>query len=256
MFFDLSAVSHIMRIPTDEEWDLFMDAVHEDDSIAHWKGVFSWTNAPSFADSSSRMVRGYNEARFRGFNGMYSRYAGIGFRPAFDSLPSELTDSMADGQLAVVGTLYMAGKPVCVRKKRESFFLENDDIANYVPDAKLEMRPALEDPAYWLTAVKVGSILVSARVPLKNISYADIKEALKPDYATYPELRFYNRDHYCDARRPSNAANAPCFTVEFDVGTERYHCVLSAADADAALGAFFRTHPNINFNMVAAITRN
>lgn len=40
MFFDLSAVSHIMRIPTDEEWDLFMDAVHEDDSIAHWKGVF------------------------------------------------------------------------------------------------------------------------------------------------------------------------------------------------------------------------
>lgn len=50
------------------------------------------------------------------------------------------------------------------------------DIADYAPGAKLEFRPALDDPAYQIQTIRVGSVLIADRVLLKNISWWDLEK--------------------------------------------------------------------------------
>ena len=55
---------------------------------------------------------------------------------------------------------------------------DDGDIPDYVPGTTLELRETLEDPAYQVQAIRVGSVLIADRVLLKNISWNDIQEAL------------------------------------------------------------------------------
>ena len=156
-----------VRIPTDEEWDAFMDVTDENNDLANWRDMLSWTlNADKPA--SYRAVRGYYSARYWDPDTATYRSVSVGFRPAFESLSS---DRLEDGQCIIVGTLYMDGKPVPVPKSPVC----DGDIMDYIPGATLEMREALDDPDFQVQAIKVGNVLVCDRNLLKMISWADIE---------------------------------------------------------------------------------
>ena len=160
-----------MRIPTDQEWNLLMDVTHEDDALSHWKKMYSWVNDKENKydlPASRRAVRGYYSARYWYINRATNQYVSVGFRPAVDLEPGVLSSDIRDGESAVIGTLYMDGKPVRVPQNPTW----DGDIAAYVPGAKLEMRPALENPAYQVKAIKVADdVFVADRNLLKHISY-------------------------------------------------------------------------------------
>ena len=48
-----------VRIPTDEEWDAFMDVTGENNDLANWKNIYSWTLGVGKL-ASNRAVRGYH----------------------------------------------------------------------------------------------------------------------------------------------------------------------------------------------------
>ena len=166
-----------MRISTTREWDKLMDAVQGDNDRANWERIFSWVHDLNFEETypSCRANRGYYLARAWSFNGAFTRHASVGFRPAFDVLETEaLASGLQNGDSMVIGTLYMGNEPVKVPQNP----VYNGDIADYVPGAKLEMREALADPAYQVTAIMVGDVLIADRCLLRNISYNDIQVGL------------------------------------------------------------------------------
>ena len=182
-----------MRIPTDQEWDLLMDVTHEDDSLSHWNKMFSWVNDKENKydlPASCRAVRGYSSARLW-YNYFASNlYVGVGFRPAVDLEPGALSSDIRDGESVVIGTLYMDGKPVRVPQRP----IWDGDITDYIPGAKLEMRPALDDPAYQVTAIMVDDgVAVADRNLLKCISYEDLKgmglERISPVWIPTPAAK-------------------------------------------------------------------
>ena len=156
-----------VRIPTDEEWDAFMDVTGENNDLANWKDMFSWTLGVGKL-ASPRAVRGWVSARHWYNYNATDRNVHVGFRPAFEPLNP---DSLVSGQRVVVGTLYMDGKPVAVPKNPVC----DGDILNYIPGATLEMREALDDPDFQVQTIKVGDILVCDRNLLKMISWIDIE---------------------------------------------------------------------------------
>lgn len=167
-----------MRIPTDQEWDLLMDITHEDDTLSHWKDMFSWVNDKDNKHglpASYRAVRGCHSARYWNSYHASTQYVVVGFRPAFDLSSGALPSDIQDGKPVVIGTLYMDGVPV--RVPQDPTYV--GDIADFVPGAKLVMGPALDDPAYQVTAIKVADgVFVADRALLKNISYEDIEGVL------------------------------------------------------------------------------
>ena len=175
---DFKTLSISMRIPTDQEFDRLMDVTHEDDSLSHWKKMYSWVNDKENRygiPASARAVRGYGSARFWSYRNATYQNVTVGFRPAVDLEPGALSSDIRDGESVVIGTLYMDGKPVRVPQNPTW----DGDIAAYVPGAKLEMRPVLDDPAYQVTAIKVADgVFVVDRALLKNISYEDIEGVL------------------------------------------------------------------------------
>jgi len=182
-----------MRIPTTEEWDLLMDATNDDNIITHWERMFSWVYNKAFEDENSpnQALRGYDSARYRDYSLASFRYVSLGFRPAFDALPSDfLSNSLEDGDTIVAGTLYMNGKPVKVPLNP----VLNGDIEDYIPGSRLSFGPALDDPTYNVTAIKVGDIFIVDRALLKNISYSDIETALSP---ASTEIHIFATCPYC-----------------------------------------------------------
>lgn len=166
-----------MRISTTREWDKFMDAVQGDNDRAHWERILSWVHDLNFEETypSCRAFRGYHSARYYDYSSSSTRRVYVGFRPAFDTLETNaLPSGLQIGDSVVIGTLYMEGKPVKVPQNP----VYNGDIADYVPGAKLEMREALADPAYQVTAIMVGDVLIADRCLLRNISYNDIQVGL------------------------------------------------------------------------------
>jgi len=101
-----------------------------------------------------------------------ARYKYDGFRPAFELLSSDIVG--ADETTVVVGTLYMNRQPVRIPKNP----VWNGDILDYIPGSKLQLREALDDPAYQIQAIKAGNVLIADRVLLKRISSYDIQGAL------------------------------------------------------------------------------
>lgn len=167
-----------MRIPTDQEFDLLMDMTHEDDSLSHWGKMFSWVNDEENKykfPASLRAVRGCHSARGWNYYRAANRRVNVGFRLAFDLEHGSLPPDIQDGEPVIIGTLFMDDAPVRVPQNPAY----DGDITDYIPDAKLEMRPALDDPAYQVTAIKVADgVFVADRILLKNISYEDIEQSL------------------------------------------------------------------------------
>ena len=78
--------------------------------------------------------------------------------------------NLPDGTIVTAGTLYMNGMPVKVPLDATC----NGDIPSYIHGARLELREAVDAPAYQVKAIKVGDILISDRVLLRNISWNDL----------------------------------------------------------------------------------
>lgn len=175
---DLNKSKINMRIPTDGEFDRLMDVTHEDDSLSHWRDMCSWVNAKENRygiPASNRAVRGYNSARYWYIDGATNQNVSVGFRPAFDLEPDALSPDIQDDRPVIIGTLFMNDVPVRIPQNPTW----NGDIADYTPGAKLEIRPALDDPAYQVKAFQVADgIFVADRVLLKCISFLDIEDSL------------------------------------------------------------------------------
>lgn len=168
-----------MRVPLDSEWDRLVDLMTGgDDAKFHWTDMFSWVNDPEnkrHFPMAFRVYRGYNSARYWNRNSASNWFVTLGFRPAVDILPSDpLFSEVNEGQSAVIGTLYMDGRPVKVPQKPTW----NGDIKDYVFKSSLKMGPALRDPAYQVTGIRVGDAFVADRCLVKFISYEDIENAL------------------------------------------------------------------------------
>ena len=261
---DIKTGSVPMRIITDTEYDRLMDVTQENNALSHWASMLSWVNDTDnryHLASDCAACRGYFSARY--WNDYYalSQFVAAGFRPAFDLAADALPPDIQDGEAVIIGTLYMDGIPVRVPK----YPVWDSDIADYISGAKLEMRPALENPAYQVTAIRVGNVLVADRNLLRNISYLDIEQALRSDEKLfcYPELRFYGEeDHESDLAfgeherewvsddEDAYHANMGQFRIAFEVGGERYYCNVEAANMLEALGFFFKEHPHITYDMV------
>ena len=167
----------VMRIPTDQEYERLMDVTQEENVIARWEKMFSWvndTNDRYRMSASTRAARGYFSARnCRNVTAAYQSVF-VGFRPVVELTADALPPDTQDGEAVIVGTLYMDGVPVLVPQKPTW----DGDIADYISGAKLEMRPALENPAYQVTAIRVGNVLVADRNLLKFISYNDLERRI------------------------------------------------------------------------------
>lgn len=172
---DLKMPSISMRIPTDQEYNLLMDVTHEDNALSHWKRMCSWVNDTDNKynlPAAYRASRGYYSARSWNYFSASFRSVSLGFRPAFVLNTDTLDSEPKPGEMVVIGTLYMGGEPIRVPENPTW----DGDIADYIPGAKLEMRPALDDPAYQVTAIKVADgVLVANRNLLKCISYEDLE---------------------------------------------------------------------------------
>lgn len=163
-----------MRLPAYKEWDMAAEAAGGSNDILHWQGIHSWVQnlpcSPGMEKKQEEMrthlVRGGYAARSCG-NADASIYGeNIGFRPAIEILESNLPD----GAIVTAGTLYMNGMPVKVPLNATC----NGDIPSYIPGARLELREAVDDPAYQVQAIKAGNILLADRNLLKNISWNDL----------------------------------------------------------------------------------
>lgn len=115
----------------------------------------------------------------------------VGFRPAFDLEPDALPPDFKDGETVIVGTLFMGDAPVRVPQNPTW----KGNIITYTPDAKLEIRPALDDSAYQVTAIMVDvGVAVADRNLLKFISYVDLEgmglESVFPVWLPTPAAKF------------------------------------------------------------------
>lgn len=70
------------------EWDQFLDAVGEADSLVHWNKMYSWCQDMWYSNSDCRSVRGYDSARNYGYNNAAYTDADVAFRPALEVLNS------------------------------------------------------------------------------------------------------------------------------------------------------------------------
>ena len=158
-----------MRLPTCAEWDVLVDITGGRDDIMHWKEQFTWCKDALSELKPYQAARGYHSPKVRfGFHEA-RRTLDIGFRPVFVGLGPD--SSTPDGRVVTAGTLYMNEKPVRVPQTPTS----KGDIPWYEPGAKLELREALDDPAYQIQAIKAGSILIADRALLRQISWIDLK---------------------------------------------------------------------------------
>ena len=165
-----------MRIPTNEEYNMLVETTCGEESKMYWDQMYSWVNdtkAEYKLSMLSRADRGYFSASNWDFDSASSRLVYVGFRPAFE--PLEVETLAPQGDLSIIGTLYMDGLPVEVPQKAD----KSENIVKYIPGAKLEVRPSLGDPAYIITGFRVGNAVISDRVILNQISYEEIEKAIK-----------------------------------------------------------------------------
>lgn len=176
--FNIEKANIAMRIITNQEYDCLVEATGGSNNLMHWDWMYSWVNdeyKKYGLTAAYRAYRGYDSARFWSYTSASFRSVRLGFRPAFDLDAETLPSDIQDGEAVIVGTLYMDGVPVLVPQKPTW----NGDITDYIPDAKLEMRPALDDPDYQVRAVKLhDGVFAADRNLLKCISYMDIASAI------------------------------------------------------------------------------
>lgn len=171
---NFNALSIPMHIITDTEYDRLMDVTLGADILSHWYEMLSWVNDTENredADLAARRARGCDSARAWSNSTASLRRAVLGFRPACTLAADALPSGIKNGEAVILGTLYMDGKPVRVPQRPTA----NGDISAYIDGAKLEMRLALEDPAYQVKGFFLGDgIFAADRNLLMLVSYADL----------------------------------------------------------------------------------
>ena len=70
------------------EWDQFLDAVGEEDSLVHWNKMYSWCQDVWYSNSDFRSVRGHDSARYYDYSDATNSGTLIAFRPALEVLNS------------------------------------------------------------------------------------------------------------------------------------------------------------------------
>lgn len=158
-----------LRIPTNKEYERLIELTGGDDTKMHGNHMMSWVNDKASGDNLTVLLRS-NRISYYHENYNEARASDIGFRPAcrLSSMPMV---SIQDGESLVMGTLYMAGKPVKVPKNPTY----DGDITAYAPRAALELRKPLEDPDYQVTGYRVGRAAVADRCLLNGISGGDLR---------------------------------------------------------------------------------
>lgn len=164
-----------LRIPANREYHRLIEVTGGDNAKMHWDHFMTWVN-------DMENDYGFN-ATYRVYFGFYSAssifwdtpgYRGVdlGFRPAYDLSPGALT-SVKEGEQMVMGTLFMAGKPVKVPQNP----VYTGDITSYIPGAALELREPLDDPDFQVMGYRIGNAAIADRCLLNMISYTDIEKA-------------------------------------------------------------------------------
>lgn len=166
-----------MRIPTNEEYSELARLTGGDDKKMHWKDIFSWVDDKAHEydlPPTFRVYRGYPTGGCYYSNSATNRHTDVGFRPAFDILPTDtLLPDINAGDVVTVGALYMNGKPVKVPQNPKP----DGDILSYIPGATLELKKApLVDQECQMTGIYIGNgVIVADRVMLNYISHQDIE---------------------------------------------------------------------------------
>lgn len=166
-----------IRVPFDREWDNLVDLTGGDNAKIHWERMFSWVNDPENKRNlppAYRAYCGYFSARIWSLDSASHRSVCLGFRPACIPASDTLISEIKEGENAIIGTLFMDGRPVKVPQNPTL----NGDIEDYIHGAKLEMREALPAPAYQVTGIRVGDAFIADRCLLKYISYEEVESAL------------------------------------------------------------------------------
>lgn len=173
-----------MRVMTDREWYRRNELGKGDNQQLHWKGVSSWVDeadpfeTPEKKPAAHQFHMGGTSAIRMGHHPNNRKYPNIGFVPVIEGVPEQIRDSVSPyGGITVIGTLYMGDKPVRVPQNPT----KDGDIENYVPNTKLEMREAMDDPAYMVMGIRDGNRFYADRPLLKNVSYLDLVIALSLD---------------------------------------------------------------------------
>ena len=88
-----------------DEWDSILDDLGEDDSLWHWNKQYFWGQKATKYFKSSRVVRGYDKARYWNYLSATCRSVFVGFRPALEPLPPEplISDNLVRADLKVYG---------------------------------------------------------------------------------------------------------------------------------------------------------
>lgn len=161
------------RLPFTDEWGKLVCVVWQNDSVMHWKDIWTLCQDKGPLSPSHRRMRGMAARVAESFCDAASRSERIGFRPVF-----EAKTDLPDGAIVTVGTLYLDGEPMRVPVNPAW----NGDIPSYPVQhsnnpyrpANLEFKEALGAPAYQVRAIKVDDILIADRVLIRGISFDDL----------------------------------------------------------------------------------
>lgn len=164
-----------IHLITPNEYDRLVELTDGNDDIMHWEQMGTWLS--DLIDGRFATYAGAISPSFQQMELMCNRMNRIGLRLTVDGLPPEM-QVVPDGQLIVVGTLYMERKPVRVPQNPFAF----GDIAAYHGGASILMREPLDDPDYMVLGVKDGNKAYTDCCLLNRISYNDIMFALRSQY--------------------------------------------------------------------------
>lgn len=168
-----------IRLMTTDEYDRMVNFTGGDNALMHWERMGSWVHDVwgIFERPSEEQVhRGYSDAKGWGHQHITARSILTGFRPTVTKIPLDIVPAcLPNGQLVVVGTLYMNDTPVPVPQRPTVC----GDIIHYIPGATLSMGPPIEDPLYMVTGFKRDDAVYIDRCLLDNISYVDILNNIK-----------------------------------------------------------------------------
>ena len=101
--------ARLLRVGSEDgvpnEWDTALDTVGEDNDLWHWKDEFFWgqETVSLYGSASRRANRGYDPARTWHWNYSSDRHAHLGFRPALEFLPSDISDLRLGQEIMAIG---------------------------------------------------------------------------------------------------------------------------------------------------------
>lgn len=179
----IDGLPYLVRMPNGgrlkgdpSEWDAIIDIIGEDDSLFHWRSVFSWCQEiRTFADTLKKaIVRGGDSARCWFKHPAILEDKGVGFRPVLvplnkDSLEPDdsVWSSLRDGERVQIGTLYLDDIPQ--QNPQNPVF--GGDIPEYLSGTAIRLGDSDKDTNKQLHFIKAGNILIADRNILTNMTW-------------------------------------------------------------------------------------